>query len=339
MPENDAGRIRILALWKLLVRLTDEGHPLSAEELAKLLGERGIPAGRKTIYRDLAALRAHGADLLFTRRPRAGFFLASRDFELPEVRLLIDAVRAAPFITEKKTAELTEKLRGLLSEHQARETAGQAHVEARPKFDNEEIYYSIDTIGRAVAQKKKISFFYHHNAIAGNRIVRDGGRRFVISPYALIWDSDKYYVAGNYEKYDSVSVWRLDRIRRAEATPQDARPFSEVSDYRDFFDAADYAAKTFHLHHGERRTVELRCAESALDPLLDKFGSRLRIRGRDGGFFTVKAAVYAGEGLVEWLLQFGDRITVLAPETLRVQVARRARTIAAAYGVTETCGR
>ena len=339
MSENETGRIRILALWELLGRLTDEEHPLSAEELGALLGKRGIPAGRKTIYRDLSALREHGADLLFTRRPKAGFFVASRRFEPPEVRLLIDAVCAAPFITEKKTAELTEKLGGLLSGPQAREIAGQAHVEARPKFGNEEIYYSIDAVGRAVARRKKISFFYHHSTVEGNRIVRDEGRRFVISPYALIWESDKYYVAGNYEKYDDVSVWRLDRIRHAEMTAEDARPFGEVSEYRDFFDAADYAAKTFHLHHGEKQTVELRCSGEALDPLLDKFGGELRLSGGRGGLFTVKVSVYAGEGLVEWLLQYGDRIVVLSPETLREQVVRRIREIGGAYGLTETCAR
>lgn len=339
LSENEAGRIRILALLELMTRLTDEEHPLSAEELGELLREKGISAGRKTIYRDISALREHGTDILFTRRPRAGFFVASRRFEPPEVRLLIDAVRAAPFITEKKTAELTEKLRGLLSEHQARETAGQAHVEARPKFDNEEIYYSIDAVGRAVAQKKKISFLYHHNAVRGNRIVRDEGRRFVISPYALVWDSDRYYVAGNYEKYDDVSVWRLDRIRRAGVTSQDARPFCEVSEYRDFFDAEDYAAKTFHLHHGEKQGVVLRCSGEALDPLLDKFGGELRLSGGDGGCFTVRADVYAGEGLVEWLLQYGDRITVLSPETLREKVAERIWKIGGAYGLTETCAR
>lgn len=339
MADKGNERLRVLALRELLEHLTDEEHPLSAEELRTLLGEQGIESAKKTVYRDIAALRGRGEDILLTRRPKAGFFLAARRFEPPEVRLLMDAVLAAPFITNKKTAELLEKLRGLLSRNQAEEAAAQVHVNPRPKFGNEEIYYSIDAVERAVAQKKKLSFVYHHHAIEGNRIVQNDGRRFVVSPYALIWDSDRYYLAGNYEKYDSVSVYRLDRMRHAEVTGQEARPFSEVSDYRDWFDAADYAARTFHLYHGELQTVGLRCRDDALEAVLDKFGDGLRLSGRGDGFFSVQVRVYAGEGLLEWLLQYGDRIAVLSPEPLRSEMAARVRRIGETYGLTETCGR
>lgn len=338
MAEKGNGRLRVLALLELLERLTDERHPLSAEELRELLAEQGIESAKKTVYRDIAALRGRGEDILFTRRPKAGFFLAARRFEPPEVRLLMDAVLAAPFITNKKTAELSEKLRGLLSRNQAEEAAAQVHVNPRPKFGNEEIYYSIDAVERAVAQGKKLSFLYYHHAIEGNRIVRNEGRRFVVSPYALIWDSDRYYLAGNYEKYDSVSVYRLDRMRHAEVTEQDARPFREVGG-QERFDAADYAARTFHLYHGELQTVELRCRDDALETVLDKFGDGLRLSAREDGYFSVRVRVYAGEGLFEWLLQYGDRIAVLSPEPLRNEMAARIGKIGAAYGLTETCGR
>ncbi|WP_411676636.1 helix-turn-helix transcriptional regulator [Caproicibacter sp.] len=333
MRQNETGRIRILALLELLDELTDEEHPLSSQELIGLLQEQGISTGRKTVYRDVSALRAHGLEILFTRKPKAGFFLAERRFEPPEVRLLMDAVQAAPFLTEKKTAELMRKLSGLTSVAQAGETAGKTHMNLRPKYDNEEIYYTIDAINRAVAQKKKISFLYRRHVIRGNRVVWEEGRRFVISPYALIWDSDKYYLAGNYEKYDDVSVYRLDRIKHAEISARTARPFHEVSGYRDRFDAEDYAAKTFHLYHGELQTVVLRCADEALEPLLDKFGGNLKISERENGLFHVRAKVFAGEGLVEWLLQYGDRICVLSPQKLRDQVAERVRCIGKAYGL------
>lgn len=333
MQEKSAGKIRILALLELLDEWSDEEHPLSSKDLIDLLGEQGITVERKTIYRDVSALRTHGIDILFTRRPKAGFFLASRRFEPPEVRLLMDAVQAAPFLTEKKTGELLRKLGGLMSAGQAGESAGKTHMNLRPKFENEEIYYTIDAVNRAVAQKKKISFLYYRRVIRGNLITQDEGRRFLISPYALIWDSDKYYLAGNYEKYDDVSVYRLDKMKQAELSSQDARPFREVSEYRDCFDAADYAAKTFHLYHGDLQTVLLHCSDDALEPLLDKFGGALNISERGNGFFNVRVRVFAGEGLVEWLLQYGDRISVLSPKTLRNQVAERVRQIGKAYGV------
>lgn len=333
MQHSPTGRIRILALLELLQERSDEEHPLSAQELVNLLQTQGIIAARKTIYRDISALRSHGADILFTRQPKAGFFLASRRFEPPEVRLLMDAVQAAPFLTKKKTAELIRKLGGLMSRAQAEETAGKVHINLRPKYDNKEIYYTIDAIHRAIIKKKKISFLYRHYVIRGRRIVQDEGRRFLISPYALIWDSDKYYLAGNYEKYDDVSVYRLDRIKHVEISSNSARPFSEVSEYREYFDAEDYAAKTFHMYHGDLQTVVLRCADEALEPLLDKFGGELSISGREEGFFTVCVQVFAGEGLVEWLLQYGDRITVLSPQELRNQVTERIRQIGQQYGL------
>ncbi|MFU0833066.1 MAG: WYL domain-containing protein [Oscillospiraceae bacterium] len=333
MQNSPAGRIRILALLELLQERSDEEHPLSAQELMDLLHTQGIIAARKTIYRDISALRCHGADILFTRQPKAGFFLASRRFEPPEVRLLMDAVQAAPFLTKKKTAELIRKLGGLMSSAQAEETVGKVHMNLRPKYENEEIYYTIDAIHRAILKEKKISFLYRHYVIRGRRIVQDEGRRFLISPYALIWNSDKYYLAGNYEKYNDVSVYRLDRMKHVEILSKPARPFSEVSEYRDFFDAEDYAAKTFHMYHGDLKTVVLRCADEALELLLDKFGGELSISGREEGFFTVCVQVFAGEGLVEWLLQYGDRITVISPQELRNQVTERIRQIGQQYGL------
>jgi predicted DNA-binding transcriptional regulator YafY len=333
LQSGSTGRIRILALLELLQEQSDEEHPLSAQELIDLLQTQGIIAARKTIYRDISALRSHGADILFTRQPKAGFFLASRRFEPPEVRLLMDAVQAAPFLTKKKTAELIRKLSGLMSHAQAEETVGKIHMNLRPKYNNEEIYYTIDAIHRAILKKKKISFLYRHYVICGKQIVQNEGRRFIISPYALIWDSDKYYLAGNYEKYDDVSVYRLDRMKHVEVLSKPARPFSEVSEYRDYFDAEDYAAKTFHMYHGDLQTVVLRCADEGLEPLLDKFGEKLSISGREKGFFTVRVQVIAGEGFVEWLLQYGDRISVLSPPELRNQVTERIRRIGKIYGL------
>ena len=337
MLKGKSGRIRILALLEILNDRTDEEHPLSSRELMALLDGQGVTAGRKTIYHDISALRAHGCDILFTRQPKAGFFLASRRFEPPEVRLLMDAVQAAPFLTEKKTGELMRKLSGLMSFGQAEETAGKTQMNLRPKFKNEEIYYTIDAVSRAIAQKKKISFLYRHFVIRGNRLAQEEGRRFLISPYALIWDSDQYYVAGNYEKYNDISVYRLDRIKRAELSEQTIRPFCEVGEYKDRFDAADYAAKTFHLYHGELQTVTLHCSDDALEPLLDKFGGSMDLSARGNGFFNVRVKVFAGEGLVEWLLQYGDRISVVSPRSLWGQVAERVRRIGKTYGLfTET---
>lgn len=338
MKENKTRRIRILALYELLHENSDEEHPLSTQELMELLEKQGVPSSKKTIYRDLSALREHGVDILFTRKPKNGFFLASRCFEPPEVRLLMDAVQAAPFLTKRKTKVLMQKLSGLMSRGQAAQTAGKTQMNLRPKFENEEIYYVIDAVNRAIAEKKKILFLYRHYVIRGTQIVQDEGRRFLISPYALIWDNDRYYLAGNYEKYDDISVYRLDRMKHVELSGQNARPFQEVSEYRDHFDAADYAVKTFHLYHGDLQTVVLRCKDRALEPLLDQFGNEFDLFDGCEDTFSVRVNVLVGEGFIEWLLQYGDRISVLSPQALREQVAERVRQIEKEYRIKETHG-
>lgn len=328
--QND-GKIRVLTLFQLLERCSDEEHPLSGGELRRLLLEHGCGCDIKTVYRDIAVLRRAGNDILFTRRPRPGYFLEGRRFEPPEVRLLVDAVLAAPFLTQKKTAELTGKLRGLVSEGQAEEIMRQVCFEKRMKFDNEEIYYSIDAIERAIAAKKKLSFLYRHRIIVRGRPEPSAGRIFVVSPYALIWNSDRYYLAANYEKYDTVGNYRLDRMRGAQILREDARPFQEVSEYRNYFDTADYVSKTFQMYHGETTEVKLRCSKGLLEDMLDRFGGGMCVLDADETSFTLRAEVRAGEGFERWLLQFGSGAEVLSPRTLREHMAAKTEALAALY--------
>ncbi len=250
----------------------------------------------------------------------------------------MDAVLAAPFITPRKTRELLAKLEGLLSEGQAEQARGQVYVEKRVKFDNEEIYYAIDAVGRAIAAGRKISFLYHHRVLSGIRAVPDAGRSFVVSPYAMIWSGDKYYLAGNYGKYDSVSVYRLDRMKHTEVLAEAARPFEEVCSYRGRFDAADFARRTFHMYHGERQRVELCCSDDLLEAVLDQFGNDVRLTRRGPRDFSLRVEVDVSEGFLQWLLQYGGRVRVLSPEPLRQEMLRRIRGMAEAYGITKkTC--
>ena len=334
MINNSGAKIKLLLLLKLLRKYSDDEHPISAVEICRLLEKEGIQTERKSIYRDIDVLTKYGIDILYTRSPKQGFFIAKRDFELPEVRLLMDAVLTAPFITNKKTAELADKLCGLISCHQAETVLKQIYVEQREKFENEEIYYNIDIINRAIAQHKKISFSYHHRVIADRKTQLDEGREFIISPYALLWANDKYYMAGNYEKYDAVSNYRLDRMKRMTVTTLESRPFSEVCAYKDYFDTADYLKKTFNMYNGEQERVVLRCSNSLLETIADKFGSGIEFSCHDNNAFTVRVSVYVSDGLIEWLLQYGDRIMVLSPPTLRDEMLKRIKAMYAAYQIT-----
>jgi hypothetical protein len=253
--------------------------------------------------------------------------------ELPEVRLLMDAVLTAPFITAKKTADLTGKLRELLSCYQAEGVWKQIYVDQRIKFENEEIYYNIDAINRAIANNRKIAFRYHRRFISNHTAEMDEGKEFVISPYALLWSNDKYYLAENYQKYDNVSNYRLDRIRRVEVLDSASRPFAEVSPYREYFDSADYLRKTFNMYNGEPELIELRCSNPLLETIMDKFGSGIEFSCHDENAFTVRARVYVSDGLIEWLLQYGNRIVVQSPQKLRQEMMLRIKQMQEAYQI------
>ncbi len=333
MANVEKTKQKLLILLDVLMKYTDDDHPLSAVELCEQLTQRGIPIERKSIYRHIDVLLDCGFEILTARSPKPGYFLAKRDFELAEVRLLMDAVLAAPFITSKKTLELTGKLRNLLSCYQAEEVLKQVYVEQRVKFENEEIYYVIDALNSAISDNKKVCFCYHHRIISDNQVQPDTGREFIISPYALIWSNDKYYLAGNYEKYNTVGNYRLDRMKHITILEEEARPFSEVSDYRDFFDVSDYLKKSFNMYNGEQEQIELSCSNSILETIADRFGSDLSFVYHDEERFCVQAKVCISDGLIEWLLQYGDRIIVKKPDSLREKLIEKIKGLHAAYQI------
>ena len=327
------GKLKLLYLLDILRRHTDEEHPLSSRELCSLLEQRGIEAERKSIYRDIAVLNECGLEIGSTRFPKPGYFLLKRDFELPEVRLLIDAVLAAPFITRKKTAGLVEKLKSLASLPQSQGLEPQIFADQRVKFDNEEIYYSIDAVHTAISAGKKVRFRYYHRVIRSCRAEWNEGREFTVSPYALLWANDKYYVAGNYEKYGTVGNYRIDRMKHVSVTDLPIRPFSEVSDYRERFDAADYLKKSFYMYRGEPQEIELCCTNDMLEAVLDKFGADVDFVYQDEDQFTFRAPVYVSDGLVEWILQYGGRVRVLRPDSLYEKTAEKIRALCSAYRI------
>lgn len=324
-------KLKLLYLLQLLVHDSDEDHPLTTAEICTLLEEKGIIAERKSIYRDIEVLNRCGYKITKTTMPKRGYFLAKRNFELAEVRLLTDAVLTAPFISPGKTAQLVEKLCGTLSLYQQKQMHSQIHWEQRSKFANEEIYYTIATIHEAISQGKKVQFQYHHRVIKDKQAKWDAGRLFKISPYALLWSNDRYYLAGNYEKYNDLSNYRLDRMRHVLLLSEESRPFTEVSNYQEFFDVADYQRKAFHMFSGDPEEIELVCTGDMLDHILDKFGENVTFLYHDEDQFTIRTEVYISQGLVEWILQFGGRVRVLKPASLYEKTAEGIKALAAAY--------
>lgn len=332
MEKKGYTKLKLLLIKEYLEKYSDEDNLVKAEELIEMLAENGIECERKSIYADIATLKSYGVDISTDKR---GYRILNRDFELPELRLLIDAVQAANFISAKKSKELIGKIGTLCSVGQARLLEKQVYIDNRNKCTNEEIYYNIDLVNKAILQKKKISFTYIKRVIdiKAKGIIRDE-KEFTVSPYALIWSNDHYYLVSNNSKYDNLMHTRIDRMKRVEISKESARDFSEVSPYRSFFDSADYSGKLFNMFSGDTQKLVLRCNDSILEEMVDRFGEECKIKkvvGINGETFVLETKCVCSEGLVSWLMQFGQKVEVVEPASLKKDILDRAESIRKIY--------
>ncbi len=329
MPKSYGQKLKILYVLEILQKYSDEENPLTATEICSHLENRGISAERKSVYADIEALVDNGYDIVRSFSPK-GFFMASRQFEEPEIYLLSDAVRTAKFITPKKTRELVKKLDSMLSEGQRRKREKDIYFNPSQKCTNEEIFYNIDTISNAVSQGKKVEFEYVSRELCGREFTDVINTRKV-SPYALTWQDDHYYLICNYEKYDNLMHLRLDRIFKARITDEKSRHYSEVSEYNDFFDVADYTGKLFGMFSGKMQTIQLRCKKEIAKTVADRFSENIFITNvtEDEFCFSCKAAI--SEALVTFIMNFGDGIQVIEPFELRENIINRAEKILKVY--------
>ena len=326
-----SSKTKTLLILKYLSEYSDENNPLTTTDLIEFLKKDGITCERKSIYSDVKTLNSVGFDIISTNVPKRGFFMASRTFELPQVRLLIDAVTSAGFITPNKTRDLVEKLEGLVSKNEAKELTSQVYVDSNSKCDNEEIYYVIDALHDAIIEKHKVKFLYKRRNIDKQNKKSYTEKVFRVSPYALVWKDDHYYLVCNNGKYDNLINLRLDRIRKIEQLISPSRDISEVSEYKDNIDISDYTSKMFNMFSGETGEVVLECHLDLREEIMDRFGSKIPLIAVDSDHFktTINAAV--SEGLVSWIMNFGDKIKVLSPSSLAESVKDRADKISALY--------
>ena len=329
MPKSWGQKLKLIAVLDILREHSDEENPITATAICDLLQQKGIAAERKSVYADIDALMDYGYDIVRSYSPK-GFFLGSRDFEEAEVYLLADAVRTAKFISPKKTRVLVKKLGGLLSEGQRKKRGRDIYFNPAQKCNNEEIFYNIDSISSAISGGRKISFDYVSRQLEGREFV-DVIKKMRVSPYALTWQDDHYYLICNYEKYNNLIHLRLDRISKVEICDEAVRFFGEVSDYKEFFDAADYTNKIFGMYTGELQTIELCCKKKLAKTVADRFSENIFITNvTDDEFcFSYKAAV--SDALVTFILNFGDEIKVIKPQGLKEMIVNRAEKVINLY--------
>ena len=303
--------MKLLYLLQILLTMTDEEHGLTLSELLHELEKRDIIAERKSIYDDFEALRRFGIDIESRKENRTTvYYVADRTFELPELKLLVDAVQSSKFITHRKSNELIKKLETLCSSHQASQLQRQVFVANRVKTMNESIYYCVDDIHTAISENRQITFRYFDWGTDRKKHLRHDGKIYRVSPWALSWDDENYYMIAFDPEVDAIRHYRVDKMLNVNLTDEKrdgAKLFKN-------FDMAVYAKKTFGMFAGEERDVTLRCKDSLAGVIIDRFGHNVTITDADDGFFTVTVKAAVSPLFITWLMNFGSDIRILSPE-------------------------
>ena len=306
MAKTERTKERLLAFMEILQRETDENHHLSMPELLSRLEQKGVKAERKSVYRYVEILQEEGWDIL---RDSQGYYLASGQFELAELKLLADAIGCSRFITEKKSYELIGKLETLTSRHHGAELHRQLQLVGRAKTNNEQIYYNIDALYDAIRQNCEITFHYLEWHSDGKRYRKD--KEYRASPYGLCWDSENYYLVAHAEPRGKTH-YRVDKM--AELQLLDS-PRQHPELYRDL-NMAQYSKQVFGMFGGEPKNVHLLFPEHLADSAVDKFGSDVMMIPQGDGTFTLSATVAVSPVFFSWVFSFGGRVKILGPEDM-----------------------
>lgn len=325
MPRSENQKLKLLVLAEIFKRETDENHALSAQQLIERLAAHEIRAERKTIYSDIAALQDFGMDII---HESGGYKLLHREFELPELKLLVDAVQASRFLSAKKSHALIAKLESLASVHEARALQRQVYVTNRVKSMNESIYYSIDMLHTAIAENKQISFQYFAWTTAKTQQFRHDGARYVVSPYALIWDDANYYLVAYSAQSETLRHYRVDKmsaIAMEAAAREGGALFSGM-------DMAVYARRLFGMFGGAEQAVTLQFDNRVVGVILDRFGRDITLIPVGDTHFRVHISVVPGAQFFGWVASFGAEAKIIAPASLADTFCKMYAETLAQYG-------
>ena len=321
MPKSANQKLKLLYLQKILLEKTDENHLLTVKDIIGELKRYDIEVERKTVYSDIDALIKFGLDVVCKKTKSTGYYIGERDFQLPELKLLADAVASAKFISEKKSQNLLRKLGVLASNHESNQIRRNIMVRNRVKTINEQVYYNVDAVNQAIAAKKQICFKYFDYNLKKERIYRQEGDCYTISPYALFWDDENYYVIAYHKKYDDISNFRIDRMEGVELLRDSIVPMPAN------FSVGEYARKTFSMFRGPEERVNLKLKNHLINVILDKFGKDVFIERIDDDHFQVSITVCVSTSFFGWLFQFGDEAKIIAPKHVVQSYKNRARTL------------
>ncbi|MDR1184880.1 MAG: WYL domain-containing protein [Coriobacteriales bacterium] len=327
MPKSSDQKMKVLYLLDILTEETDDAHGLTMAEILTKLEEKGVDAERKSVYDDLDALRRWGIDIVTRRGKTTEYARGVRDFELPELMLLVDAVQSSRFLTDKKCRELIAKLRSLTSRHLGEQMDKRVHVPGRIRIQNESIYYNLDALQRALAKRHKVAFHYFDYDFNKRGVLRKAGKLYHASPVGLVYVEENYYLVVYYERHDTLVHYRVDRMRDIEVLNERA---VRVPAERNF-DIAEYAHRSFKMFNGEAVRAELRIGRSLISPFIDRFGKGVVFVPQDDETALVIVTVAKSSTFFGWLAQFSDQIKIEKPASLADEYKEYLRGILTVY--------
>ena len=304
-------------MLKILREYTDEDHGISMNEILVHLKEYGIIAERKSIYDDIEVLRQFGLDIIGEKRDRKYYYsLVNREFEVAELKLLVDAIQSSKFITERKTNALIKKLETLVSKYDAMKLQRQVYVSGRIKTMNESIYYTVDAIHNAISENKKIKFQYFQWNVKKEMELRKGGEFYHISPWGLSWDDENYYLVGFDSEAKTIKHYRVDKMLRIQMTEE----MREGKEHFKKLDMADYTKKSFGMFGGKEQQVKLLVKNELANVIIDRFGKDIMIIPADREHFTTNVTVRVSGHFFGWIMSLGEGVKIVGPDEVVEQM-------------------
>ena len=328
--KGDNQKLKMLYLAKIFSEDTDDFHSLTMPQIIEKLSDYGVNADRKTLYLDFEELRHFGMDIIAVKEGRSCYYhLGNRDFELPELKLLVDSVQSAKFITDKKSKELIKKLEALVSKYEGKQLHRQVVIAGRIKSMNESIYYNVDKLHEAIGVDSQIRFKYYQWNVEKEMELRKGGAWYQISPWGLMWDDENYYLVGYDDGDGKIKHYRVDKMLRISVTDdrrEGKEPFKA-------FNMPRYTKSLFGMYGGEEARVTIEAENSMVGVLIDRFGKDIFIVPVDENHFQTVVNVAVSNQFLGWIMALGDGIKIIAPDSVVKKMKAEIKRLSEQYDV------
>ncbi len=322
MSRGTNQKFKFTYLMQVMLEKTDDEHSLTLNQILEELEKHDVTAERKSIYADFQDMEKFGIEIIKEQIGRETYYhVGSREFELAEVKLLIDAIQCAKFITERKSRELIKKIRNFVSDYQAQQLQRQVFVQGRIKTMNESIYYSVDEIHNAIINNKKIKFKYFSWQPDKSQYILNNGNWFVVSPWALTWDDEYYYLVAFDDYSKTCKHYRVDKMIKPQIVDEKREGAEEFKD----LDMAQYSKETFGMYGGEKKRVKIHFHNKMSGVFIDRFGKDITIRPLDEKHSEVNVEVFASPQFYAWIFGLGKDVKVIGPEEVKAEMKEQAK--------------